>query len=402
MTRAVLLTFAVAAALASPSAAQKMYFAGNGNGNDPIYQANLDGSGLTTIVSGLGGPQDIYVDSQNGKIYWTDSGKIQRSNLDGTMFEDVITGLTLPRGLTVDAPAGHVYWTSTVTKTIERANLDGTGGVTLASGLNAPIDVVLDKNLGLMFWIDVNNSLIQSANLDGTNVQTIASVNGWAIDLDRTNQRVYWARNSAIGVVNYDGTGFQTLISSGLSWADGIAIDVAGGKMYWCDRIANKIQNANLDGTGVTDLVAGAGLDTILDVELDLGTGCQNLAGSSGYGTGVPGTLGTPSFTLGGPPMIGSPLTLIIQNSLGAPTTGLLVIGLAPAAIPGFWGGDLLVTPAVVVTLPFPAGGLTLAGAIPNDTVLCGLHVYLQAIEADPGAAAGASSTPGLDLLLGS
>ena len=39
---------------------------------------------------------------------------------------------------------------------------------------------------------------------------------------------------------------------SGLDTTDGIALDIAGGKMYWT---AGKIQRANLDGSGVEDLV---------------------------------------------------------------------------------------------------------------------------------------------------
>ena len=35
------------------------------------------------------------------KMYWTDeaTGKIQRANLDGSNVEDLITGLTLPEGI---------------------------------------------------------------------------------------------------------------------------------------------------------------------------------------------------------------------------------------------------------------------------------------------------------------
>ena len=38
--------------------------------------------------------------SPSGKMYWTDLGtnKIQRANLDGTMVEDLVTGLTAPIG----------------------------------------------------------------------------------------------------------------------------------------------------------------------------------------------------------------------------------------------------------------------------------------------------------------
>ncbi|UCG32108.1 MAG: thrombospondin type 3 repeat-containing protein, partial [Phycisphaerales bacterium] len=42
---------------------------------------------------------------------------------------------------------------------------------------------------------------------------------------------------------------------TGLSSPGGIALEPAAGKMYWADFVAAKIQRANLDGTGVEDLV---------------------------------------------------------------------------------------------------------------------------------------------------
>ena len=41
----------------------------------------------------------------------------------------------------------------------------------------------------------------------------------------------------------------------GLNDPWGIAVDPAGGKLYWCNRIAGKIQRSNLDGSGVEDLI---------------------------------------------------------------------------------------------------------------------------------------------------
>ena len=52
---------------------------------------------------------------------------------------------------------------------------------------------------------------------------------------------------------NLDGSGIEHLVTVGL--ADGIALDVAGGKMYWTDWGTEKIQRSNLDGSDVEDLV---------------------------------------------------------------------------------------------------------------------------------------------------
>ena len=43
--------------------------------------------------------------------------------------------------------------------------------------------------------------------------------------------------------------------TSGLIYPKGIALDLSSGKMYWTDSGTRKIQRANLDGSGVEDLV---------------------------------------------------------------------------------------------------------------------------------------------------
>ena len=47
-----------------------------------------------------------------GKMYWPDqgTGKIQRANLNGTSIEDVVTGLNTVDGIALDLVAGKLYW----------------------------------------------------------------------------------------------------------------------------------------------------------------------------------------------------------------------------------------------------------------------------------------------------
>ena len=47
---------------------------------------------------------------------------------------------------------------------------------------------------------------------------------------------------------NLDGTGVEDLVASGLVTPQGLALDVPGGKMYWVDSGAGFIQRANLSG----------------------------------------------------------------------------------------------------------------------------------------------------------
>ena len=176
------------------------------------------------------------------------------------------------------------------------------------------------------------------------------------------------------------------------------------------DRFGNALCTpGDLDGNGVLDLAIGAIFD-------DDGCDLSNLdrgavyvvfldacppASWSNYGTGHPGTNGIPKLTIDADPVLGSTITLLADNSLGALTTGVLFIGLSDACLP-LKDGKLLVNPLVIFIVPVPPAGLALPGSIPCNTGLCGISLFLQLLEVDPGASRGISFTPGLEMILGS
>ena len=55
-----------------------------------IRTANLDGTGLTTLVSGLSSPALLALDTSGGKVYWSNqgTGDIRRANFDGSAKEN--------------------------------------------------------------------------------------------------------------------------------------------------------------------------------------------------------------------------------------------------------------------------------------------------------------------------
>jgi hypothetical protein len=67
----------------------------------------------------------------------------------------------------------------------------------------------------------------------------------------------------------FDGGALQTLQSEPAGFEDGLALDTAGGRMYWTDTNASVIASANLNGTGsqiVLDDFGGEPLGIALDV----------------------------------------------------------------------------------------------------------------------------------------
>ncbi len=89
------------------------------------------------------------------------------------------------------------------------------------------------------------------------------------------------------------------------------------------------------------------------------------------------------------------------SNSSGRATNGLIIVGLKPTPVPHV-GGILLAQLDMLVFTPLPSRGLSMPARIPPAPTLCGIPVYVQVLQADPGAALGISFTPGLRLIPGS
>jgi DNA-binding beta-propeller fold protein YncE len=94
------------------------------------------------------------------------------------------------------------------------------------------------------------------------------------IALDLAGGKMYYLAGSTpdriIQRANLDGTGVEILVGSS-SGKSSIALDLAGGKMYWTDSTLDKIQRANLDGSVVEDVVTG--LEGPYGIALDLAGG---------------------------------------------------------------------------------------------------------------------------------
>ena len=163
-------------------------------GTSKIQRADLSGSGIEDLVTtGVILPIDIALDTAGGKMYWTEASpadfNISRAELDGSNVEPLITGLDSPSGIALDVSSGKMYWTDTGTSKIQRANLDGSELEDLVTtGVILPIRIALDIAGGQMYWTEGSPAdfMIGRADLDGTNVGYIVtgldSPSGIALD----------------------------------------------------------------------------------------------------------------------------------------------------------------------------------------------------------------------------
>ncbi len=129
-----------------------------------------------------------------------------------------------------------------------------------------------------LYYIEYTANAIKKLALDGSgttaSVLDITGKAGAGMALDAVNNKIYFSDFEVTGTgniwrMNLDGTGL-TAIASNLSDPYGVAVDPAGGKVYWVDDLGN-VSRANLDGSspqiGLVNIPSGQMRAIALDLK---------------------------------------------------------------------------------------------------------------------------------------
>ncbi|HUU31358.1 MAG TPA: DUF5050 domain-containing protein [Phycisphaerae bacterium] len=249
----------------------KMYWT-DMDGN-AVGRANLDGSGVETVVSLAQTDQramGLAVDVEAGKVYWSDiaGGRLHRANLDGSGAEELSgTSSGHISYVALDVADGKVYWTASYS--IRRANMDGSDMEIIVSALQDPRGIDLDLVAGHVYWAEHETGKITRANLNGTDVTTlIMSPIPWTIELDVPGDKMYWTdrQTHRLYRANLNGSSMEEMFWLGTNFSSGqdIALDLPNGKVYYTDHYNNVIRRANFDGSMPEDLVTGVDAYSVL------------------------------------------------------------------------------------------------------------------------------------------
>lgn len=111
-----------------------------------LYIANLDGTGVMSIVSAVYG-YAILVDHVNDKIYFDDQNTpaLIRANLDGSGLETIDANGTRIYGLAIDYTDNKLYWSGRDSGFITKANLDGSSPEILTMDLLSPRGIFIKQ-----------------------------------------------------------------------------------------------------------------------------------------------------------------------------------------------------------------------------------------------------------------
>jgi hypothetical protein len=211
------------------------------------------------------------------------AGAIRRANFDGSGLVTLVdTGGGL-RGFAIDTGAGRAYWADADLHAIRRGNLDGTGIQNLVTqNVDFPSALRLDLGAGRVYWGDQTRAELRRANLNGgqrTLITTTPFYRGLA--LDSGHGKIYWtttitSTEGRIVRANLDGTGLET-IAAGAPGATfrpaAVALDVAAAKLYWTDNVLGVVRRADLDGQNQETLYADPIARPTRGIALDLGAG---------------------------------------------------------------------------------------------------------------------------------
>ena len=155
-----------------------------------------------------------------------------------------------------------MYWIDAEAGVLQ--SLTGSDVQRLAPSVQNARGIVVDAAGDKIYWIektDNRSGRIRSANLDGTNARLVKELTSvpMGIALDAANSTVYitngWGKVQSIGM---DGGNFQPDLITGLDAPRGIAVDAAGGKIYWTEQTSEttgKIQSADLNGANVREVL---------------------------------------------------------------------------------------------------------------------------------------------------
>jgi hypothetical protein len=169
------------------SAGFVFWTAGNSNA---IYKCNLDGSDQTTIVTGLGNPNSLALDTKNQVIYFGESSNLRIRKIDysGTNLTTVVNSAGLTQGIELDLIENKIYWTDFNSGSVKSFLLDGSNVSTIINLEENVFDLILHKLTSTIYVSHRGDNTIKKFDFEGNNLNTIynstSHIGALAIDLE--------------------------------------------------------------------------------------------------------------------------------------------------------------------------------------------------------------------------
>ena len=276
------------------------------DGGGIIKKGTIGDTGFSTasdfINDGADTPRKmggIALDVSGGKIYWASTYDLSIKSADLfdpdpiSTVQTIVSGLNYPIGIAVD-PGGKIYYTDNdisgtddLSATLHQMNFDGSGDVVLSTspiGINEYVyrDVKLDIDNNMVYWSGGNNNIFSASgeiyyadisDVSGT-VMSFNTFNNspWGIDLDLTNNKIYWTDivtymvEPKVGRANLDGSSQELMhngYDEGVDSPFFIALDVDPGSALPLNIVSHTPSSNSQGVTASSDITLN--FDTDVD-----------------------------------------------------------------------------------------------------------------------------------------
>jgi DNA-binding beta-propeller fold protein YncE len=146
-------------------------------------------------------------------------------------------------------------------------NAAGAGGAPAAMSGNAGASAPkAPSGTSTLFYLDNTGGRVLRANADGSKASTIVPMGGSGPDgvaVDVAGGHVFWtnmglpnANDGTVMRADLDGKNVTTIVKSGDTYTPKqLKLEPQSGKLYWSDREGMKVQRANLDGSMLETLI---------------------------------------------------------------------------------------------------------------------------------------------------
>lgn len=227
-------------------------------GATPIFDPDA-GAVQGIAVIGLDSTNGVWEYSTNNGATWTPFGAV--SEAAATVLRDTPNDrIRFQPNLNFIGSAEILFkaWDTTDGNASGTQNVDAsiTGGQTALSLASdtAAISVVQPIYIADTSDVAPGANAIRRTDLGASGLANVVTGLGdpLAIAVDQEAGKVYWTDDTTnrIQRANLDGTGLENLIVAGLDQPRAIALDLFNDKMYWVDARRDTIERANLDGSG--------------------------------------------------------------------------------------------------------------------------------------------------------
>ena len=284
----------------------------------------------------------VLCSAANTHIYWTDATDdgVFRASTDGSGSAKIIAEPSgFYSGIAVNPNTFQLYWAKTGdgNGAIRQASLTELIASDLVSGSNAgtisspSLDVNLTNNR--VYWGRWTRfSLVDANGSNQVNSEFLSSTYVTSISIDTTNNLAYWVRSGGqIWSSDLTGQNSVMVFDTGVS-ASRLAIDVPSGKIYYSSSSTDTIYRSNFDGTGAESLITFTGTDNPTSLALDLDAGKMYYLLDGPNSIGSANLDGTSSGLIAGLTGLSNPRSLAL-GPIPEASTYALILGIATLAV---------------------------------------------------------------------